>query len=79
MDSTKWWLDSTTVQGALMTYVPSIVVVLGLLHVQIGSGEINAIVNGIAGLMGLVGACMAIYGRFKANTLITTDKNLADQ
>ncbi len=78
-DSTKWWLDSTTVQGALMTYVPSVMVVLNILHIQVGNGEVNALVSGIAGIMGLVGACMAIYGRFKAKTLITMNKDEVTQ
>ncbi len=78
-ETTKWWLNSTTVQGALMTYVPSVMVVLNILHVQVGNGEVNAVVNGIAGIMGLIGACMAIYGRFKAKTLITTDKDFVTQ
>jgi len=74
MDNTKWWLDSQTVQGALLTYLPPIVMILGVFGVKIGDAETQAIIQGVVGLVGAIGACLAIYGRFKADSKITIEK-----
>jgi len=68
---TKHWLDSTTVRGSLLSLVPSLLVVFGLLNINIGGEELKAIIEVIAAFAGLVGGCVAIYGRFVAKGDIT--------
>lgn len=74
MDGSKWWLDSQTVQGVLLTFVPTIIGILHAFGFAVGSGEIEIIVNGIAGIMGAIGATIAIVGRFNANSKISLEK-----
>jgi hypothetical protein len=69
---TKFWLDSTTVRGALVTILPAFILILKAFHVELGDGERNAIVDGIVAVAGLIGTGYAIIGRFRANSRITT-------
>lgn len=75
MNGTKWWLDSNAVRGALVTAIPSFVGILALFHVQIGTEEVNAIIDGIAGIAGLLGAAWSIYGSLTRQHSLTTDAN----
>jgi hypothetical protein len=68
---TKFWLDSTTVRGALVTVFPAVILILKAFHVEIGEGEQNTLVDGLVALAGLIGTAYAIIGRFKANSRIT--------
>ena len=74
MDGQKWWLESTTVQGALLTVVPTVVTVLHLFGVNIQDAEMQTIVTGIAGICGMFGAIIAIIGRFNAEKSISLTK-----
>lgn len=67
----KWWMDSTTVRGALLTIAPTIVAILHLFSIQILNDEITLIVEGLAGLAGLAGAVMAIVGRSRSGAGLT--------
>ena len=71
MQDTKYWLNSTTVQGALVTLVPAIALVLKLFNVQLGSGEQQSIIDGVTAIVGLIGTIVAIIGRFRATKQIT--------
>lgn len=70
----KWWLDSQTVRGALLTILPTVALVLKLAGVEVGSDELNTIVETAASVAGMLGVLMAIAGRFKANKPITFQK-----
>lgn len=70
----KWWLDSQTVRGALLTILPTVALVLKLTGVEVGSDELNTIVEAAASVAGMLGVLMAIAGRFKANKTITFQK-----
>lgn len=63
-----------TVRGALLTTLPTLVAVLKLFGLEIGEGEINAIVEGLAGIAGIAGAFMAIIGRFRVKSDLTVNK-----
>lgn len=71
MNETKWWMDSMTIRGALLTTLPTLVAILKLFGVEIGEGEVNVIVEGLAGIAGLIGGVMAIVGRFRAKHALT--------
>ena len=63
----KFWLDSRSVRGALVTTLPVIVLVLKSFGVELGDAEQQAIIEGVSALVGLAGTVIAIYGRFKAD------------
>jgi hypothetical protein len=60
MQDTKFWLDSTTVRGALVTVLPAIALILKAFDIDIGEGERENIVDGIAALAGLIGAALFV-------------------
>lgn len=66
----KWWLDSTTVRGGLMTLIPTLSYILKMFGVEIGDSEQQTIVDGITSLIGLVGVIFVLVGRFKAKSNI---------
>ncbi len=72
--NTKWWLDSQTIQGGLMTLVPTIIVILSFLGVSAHQTEVVTIVNAIAGIFGAIGVVNVIIGRNRAKTAITFKK-----
>jgi len=74
MEGTKWWLDSETVQSALVTYIPTIFLVLGLFGVKVTDSEAGSFVSGIVGVVGMIASTKAIIGRFKADKQITLNK-----
>ena len=69
---TKWWLDSTTVRGALLASLSGVKQLLDLACllkygcVAISNDEINVIVDAVAGLFSMAGVLLVIYGRIKA-------------
>lgn len=72
MQETKWYLDSMAVRGGLLTIVPTFVTILKAFGIEIGEGEANVIIEGLAAIAGLLGAAMAIYGRVRArHTLVS--------
>ncbi len=74
----KFWLNSLTIRATILGMIPTIVTLLGMFHVQIATGEQQAIISGIMGVFGLISAVAAIYGRFKAGTPLTTSVAQAD-
>lgn len=72
MQGTKYWLDSTTIRGALVTVIPTVALILKVFKVQIASGEQQSLIDGITAVAGLVGTVVAIIGRFRATQSITT-------
>lgn len=72
MQGTKYWLDSTTIRGALVTAVPAAALIFKVFNVQIGSSEQQSIIDGITAVVGLVGTVVAIIGRFRATKTLTT-------
>lgn len=63
----KYWLDSKSVRGALVTVFPVLVLVLKSFGLEVGDGEQQAIIDGVSAVVGLAGTVFAIYGRVKAN------------
>ena len=74
MDS-KYWLDSTTIRGALVTVIPVLTLVLKAFGIDFATGEQAHIVDGIVAIAGAIGTALAIYGRFNARQTITTNPN----
>lgn len=72
MQGTKYWLDSTTIRGALVTVIPATALILKVFNVQIASGEQQSIIDGITAVVGLVGTVVAIIGRLRATKVLTT-------
>lgn len=63
----KWWLDSTTIRQALITYIPAIIIIANLFGVDIKESELTTIAAGIAGLVSLVATTLTIVNRFKVD------------
>lgn len=61
----KWWLDSTTVRGALVAGVPVIIMLLKAFGVSAGEEELGKVVDALTALVGAAGVVYAIIGRFK--------------
>lgn len=74
MQDAKFWLDSTTVRGALVTVLPAIALILKAFDVDLGEGDRENIIDGIAALVGLVGTVYAIVGRFRASKPLSASK-----
>ena len=72
MQDTKYWLNSTTVQGALVTVIPAVVLIVKMFGVQIGNGEQQNLIDGVTAIAGLIGTVVAIIGRFRATKQLTT-------
>jgi len=70
----KWWLDSRTVRGTLLTVVPTLLAVLKLFGVDVHNDEAQAVVEGIASLCGMLGVVLAISGRLRASGKISLSK-----
>lgn len=74
MQDAKFWLDSTTVRGALVTVLPAIALILKAFDIDIGEGERENLVDGIAAVAGLIGTVYAIVGRFRASRPLSASK-----
>ena len=74
MQDAKFWLDSTTVRGALVTVLPAIALILKVFEIDIGEGERENLVDGIAAVAGLIGTVYAIVGRFRASRPLSASK-----
>lgn len=66
----KFWLDSKSVRGALVTTLPVIILLLKALGIEVGDGEQQVLVEGVTAIVGLLGTVMAIYGRVKASVAL---------
>ncbi len=74
MQDAKFWLDSTTVRGALVTVLPAIALILKVFDIDLGEGDRENIIDGIAAIAGLVGTVYAIVGRFRASKPLYVSK-----
>jgi hypothetical protein len=74
MQDAKFWLDSTTVRGALVTVLPAIALILKVFDIDLGEGDRENIIDGIAALAGLIGTVYAIVGRFRASKPLSATK-----
>lgn len=74
MQDAKFWLDSTTVRGALVTVLPAAALILKAFDIDLGEGDRENIIDGIAAITGLVGTVYAIVGRFRASKPISATK-----
>ena len=74
MQDAKFWLDSTTVRGALVTVLPAIALILKAFDIDLGEGDRENIIDGIAALAGLIGTVYAIVGRFRASKPLSATK-----
>lgn len=74
MQDAKFWLDSTTVRGALVTVLPAIALILKVFDIDLGEGDRENIIDGIAAVAGLVGTVYAIVGRFRASKPLSASK-----
>jgi hypothetical protein len=74
MQDAKFWLDSTTVRGALVTVLPAIALILKVFDIDLGEGDRENIIDGIAAIAGLVGTVYAIVGRFRASKPLSASK-----
>lgn len=74
MQDAKFWLDSTTVRGALVTVLPAIALILKVFDIDLGEGDRENIIDGIAALAGLIGTVYAVVGRFRASKPLSTTK-----
>lgn len=72
--TTKWWLSSTTVKGALVAVLPTIVLILRGFGVDIAIGEQDQIVDGLVSIVGLFGTIYTIIGRFKATETLRVSR-----
>ena len=72
MQDTKYWLDSTTIRGALVTVIPAVVLIVKMFGVQIGNGEQQNLIDGVTAIAGLISTVVAIIGRFRATKQLTT-------
>lgn len=70
----KWWLNSTTIRGALVTILPVIVLALKAFGVDIATEEQDQFIDAIASVIGLIGTIYAIIGRFEAKKEISIEK-----
>ena len=76
----KWWLNSTTVRGALLAGLAVLKQLLdaacllkfGCLVIQ--DAEMNTIVDSIVGLVSTIGLVMVITGRWKAALALRWEK-----
>lgn len=70
----KWWLNSQTVRGVLLTLAPTVITVLSLFGVHVKNDEFNILIDAVVAFMGVWGVLMAIEGRFKATGTLTVQK-----
>jgi uncharacterized protein (TIGR02594 family) len=79
-DTTKWWAESRTFWGTLITAAATVLPLLGpVVGVSLPADVIQTFgdqaITAVQAVAGLVGTGLAIYGRFKASTLLTVRKN----
>jgi hypothetical protein len=81
MENSKWWLDSTTIRGAILAAFAVIKQILDLACflkwgcVAISDAEVNLIVNAALALVSAAGVVMVIVGRIKAVLPLRLGKN----
>lgn len=70
----KWWLDSTTIRGALLAIIPTMVFFGKAVGVEIVPEELEQIIDAIIGVIGAISVVMVIIGRFNAKSDLTLTK-----
>jgi uncharacterized protein (DUF697 family) len=70
----KWWLNSVTVRAALLSCLPTALLLAKAFGVEIAQEEAESVVDGLAAIIGMVSAVMVIYGRFTAKEPISLEK-----
>ena len=68
----KWYLNSTTIRGALVATLPTLLLILRALGVSVESEEANTIIDALAGLAGAVSVVLVIVGRQKAQARLVS-------
>lgn len=63
---TKYWLDSLTIQGQLVSALPALYAIGRMLGLDLPDGTLESIINGVSALGLVVGSVMTVIGRFKA-------------
>lgn len=74
MDTSKWYLNSTTIRSALLACVPTIAMILRLFGIETSETEWGTFVDGVVGISGLIGFLGIVYGRAKASYKIRFTK-----
>ena len=79
-DDSKWWLNSKTMWGTLITAAATVIPVLGpavgiVLPADLITSFGDQVVTAAQALAGLFGTALAIYGRLKADTPLVLRKN----
>ena len=67
MDDVKYWYNSKTIWGALISVGASLLHAVGI---DIGIAEQAEVADSLVTIIGAVGGLLAIYGRLTANTAI---------
>lgn len=70
----KWWLDSSTIRGTLLTIGPILIVLLNLFGVKVSDTEIGVFIDAVVSVIGAYGVFMAIKGRFDASRTISIER-----
>lgn len=79
-DDSKWWLNSKTMWGTLITAAATVIPVLGpavgiVLPADLITSFGDQVMTAAQALAGLFGTALAIYGRLKADTPLVLRKN----
>lgn len=79
-DPTKWWAQSRTLWGTLITAAATVLPLIGpVIGVSLPADVIQTFgdqaISAAQAIAGLVGTGLAIYGRFKASTILSLSKN----
>ncbi|MBN9352542.1 MAG: TIGR02594 family protein, partial [Hyphomicrobium denitrificans] len=79
-DDSKWWLNSKTMWGTLITAAATVIPVLGpavgiVLPADLITSFGDQVMTAAQALAGLFGTALAIYGRLKADTPLALRKN----
>ncbi len=78
-DGSKWWAQSKTLWGTLITAAATVIPVLGpVIGITLPADVIKTFgdqtITAVQGVAGLFGTVLAIYGRLKADTALTLRK-----
>lgn len=60
-----WYFNSTTIKGALLAVLPTVILVLKALGVEVLEGELEKVIDGLAGLAGMASVVVVILERVK--------------
>ncbi|MET1047287.1 MAG: TIGR02594 family protein, partial [Hyphomicrobium sp.] len=79
-DSTKWWAESRTLWGTLITAMSTVLPLLApAIGVSLPADVIQTFgdqaITAVQSVVGLFGTALAIYGRFSASSILTLRKS----